>query len=135
MYSLLNPFPIQFLAMFAYFLLRVCVGLVLLYLGKKHWRARRELGLVFTLSWWPYGKLSAVLLAVFELILGGLFIVGAYTQYAALGLLLMSVKMLVLRNQFTHHTLPSPALYFLLVGISLSLFITGAGALAVDLPI
>lgn len=132
---MLNPFPIQFLALFAYFLLRLCVGSVLIYLGLKHFSYREELRHVLTLSWFPFGRFTAYTFACAEILIGAFLIAGAYTQYAVLLLMLMSTKMLVMRSWFDHHSIPSKLFYFLLFGASLSLFITGAGVLAFDLPI
>ena len=132
---MLNPFPIQFLALAAYLLLRLFVGGILLYLGFTHYRHRKKLKKVFVLSWFPYGTFTIYTFAIGELLVGTLFILGAYTQYAALATILMSAKMLVMRNWFDHPSIPSKLFYFLLLGASLSLFITGAGAFAFDLPI
>jgi uncharacterized membrane protein YphA (DoxX/SURF4 family) len=132
---MLNLFPIQFLAMFAYLFLRVIVGIIMLHLGYSHLRYRHELKNVLTLSWWPWGVFTTTIFFSFEIIIGIMFIFGAYTQIAALLTLMMSLKFLVLKNYFQHHSIPSKIFYLLLFGASLSLFITGAGALAVDLPI
>jgi len=132
---MLNPFPIQFLAMFAYFLLRITIGFALLYLGVKHYKARDELKNILVLSWFPYGAFAALTFAVGEIMIGGFLIAGAYTQYAALALMVMSIKMLFMRNWFNHPSIPQKIFYFLLLGASFSLFITGAGVFAFDLPI
>lgn len=132
---MLNPFPIQFLALFGYFIIRVVTGFCFVYLAKKHWRVRHELYDVLKLPWFPFGKLTAVLFIVFELLIGLMFILGWYTQIAALLTLTMSLKMLVLRNRFVTPHLPDRLTYFLIFGISCLLFITGAGIFAFDLPI
>lgn len=132
---MLNPFPIQFLALFAYFLLRVFVGGILFYLGLKHFKLRHELRHAMQLPWFPYGYFVATTFAASELIIGTFLIAGAHTQYATLAIMIMSLKMLVMRNWFEHPSLPPKIFYVLLLGTSLSLFITGAGAFAFDLPI
>lgn len=132
---MLNPIPIQFLALFAYFILRVFVGAILIYLGLKHWRYATELKEVLTLKWWPFGGLSTGILICFELLLGFLFIVGMLTQIAAFFTFFMCIEFLILRKYFDHHSIPPKIFYLLLLAASLSLFITGAGVLAVDLPI
>lgn len=132
---MLNPFPIQFLALFAYFLLRLFIGSTLIYLAITHFKYRNELKDVLVVSWFPYGRFTTNAFVIGELLLGSLFIAGAFTQFAALASILMSSKMLIMRNWFEHHTLPPKMVYLLLFGISLSLFITGAGAFAFDLPI
>lgn len=124
---MLNPFPIQFLSLFAYFVLRIFVSIFLLTTISRQ------------LQSWPKPTntkwLTCYALAGFELLLAILFLTGAYTQYAALGLLALSIGTIIL-NQRGHFvvTIPTSAA-FLLIGISCTLFITGAGAFAFDLPI
>jgi uncharacterized membrane protein YphA (DoxX/SURF4 family) len=132
---MLNPFPVQFLALFAYFILRLFVGGVLLYLGIRHLKYKVELRDIFRFSWFPFGTFSVVTFAVGELVLAVLILVGAYTQIAALLVGAMSLKMVFLRNYFHHHTIPPKIFYVLLLGVAVTLFITGAGVLAFDLPI
>ncbi len=131
---MLSIFPIHFLSLFAYFILRGCIGLILLYLGFKHFQFRNELKHVLQLSWWPFGTFTTITFAFFEILLGGFILLGAYTQLATLFVAIMCLKMLVMRNWFDHHSIPSKLFYFLLLGASLSLTITGAGAFAFDLP-
>ncbi len=132
---MLNPFPIQFLALFAYFILRVIIGTVLMYLGLLHASSIGTLKETFTRSWWPYGRFSAVVLALTECITGAMLVLGYATQIAAIVVFLMSLKLIILGSWFTHETIPPRIFYVLLLGISLSLFITGAGAFAFDLPL
>lgn len=132
---MLNPFPIQWLALFAYLILRFFVGSILIYLGLSHYRNRQELKNVLVLSWWSFGLFSTWILIASEIILGVLLVAGAYTQYAALIVILMSIKLLILRHKFDHPTVPQKLFYVLLLGASLSLLITSAGAFAFDLPI
>lgn len=132
---MLNPIPIQFLALFAYFILRVFVGAILFYLGITHIRYFSELKHTLRLSWWSFGTLSTIGLILTELALGLLITAGAYTQYATLILAALSIKMLIVRNWIAHHSIPPKIFWFLLLGASLTLFITGAGVPAVDLPL
>lgn len=132
---MLSIFPIHFLSLFAYFILRVIVGLILLYLGLRHAQYYQELKQVLRLSWWPFGSFTAGIFALGEIILGGLILVGAWTQLATLLTAIMCLKMLIMRNWFQHPTIPSRLFYFLLLGSTLSLTITGAGVFAFDLPL
>ena len=132
---MLNIFPIQYLALFAYFILRVAVSLVLIMLGLRHWHYRHELKKVFTCTWFPMSGYAAYLWPVAELAVAGFLLVGAYTQIAALLLMLMSLKLMLIRPWFPHPTIPSRLFYLLLFAIAISLFITGAGAFAFDLPL
>ncbi|MEM9337074.1 MAG: DoxX family membrane protein [Patescibacteria group bacterium] len=130
---MLNPFPIQFLALIAYFLLRVFLGIALLYLGVRHLKYRREI--ISHVSWLPTGSWIGIVLGVFEIGVAIFILLGYYTQYAVLLLGLHAIEMLLVRHWFTHHSLPPRLFYWLVLGICLSLFITGAGAPAIDLPI
>ena len=132
---MLNPFPIQFLALVAYLILRVFVAGVLIFLSLQHFKYRDELKHILTLSWWPYGTFSSWSFIIGELLIGIFILVGAHTQYAMLLVMAMSLKLIIMRPYFDHHSLPSRMVYVLLFGASLSLFITGAGALAFDLPL
>lgn len=133
MYSLLNPFPIQFLALFAYLILRLFVGGLLIWFGHKHFSARSELKGALRVRWWPFSGTTVLVLVGSELILGAMFVLGAYTQVAALLTIGLCLKMLFFR--FRHPAIPPRSFYVLLLAAALSLFITGAGALAIDLPI
>jgi hypothetical protein len=50
-------------------------------------------------------------------------------------LIAMCLKMFVMRNWFDHPSIPTKLFYVLLFAASVSLFITGAGVFAFDLPI
>jgi len=132
---MLNPFPIQFLAMVAYALLRVTIGIVLMHLGLEHIRNRQTLKEVFSFSWFPYGLFFAWYVGVFEIIVATMFILGFLTQIAALLTILLSLKFIIMHKRFSSPSIPGKIVYLLLLGISLSLFITGAGIFAFDLPI
>ncbi len=132
---MLNPFPIQFLALLGYFILRVITGFIFLVLGYRHFKQRVTLYPILKVKLFPFGKLVTASLIITELIVGILFILGLYTQIAALVVIVMSVKMILLRKYFSHPALPSRLTYLLLFGIGFCLFITGAGAFAFDLPI
>lgn len=113
--------------MLAYTVLRVIVGIVLIYLGFRHTSHRDAVGA------------TSVLLLVFgimELIIGLMFLVGWYTQYASLlTVTLIVASTLMKRNATLHTAFPQTLFYVLLFGSALSLFVTGAGAFAFDLPL
>lgn len=134
---MLNIFPIQFLAPFAYFILRMCVGIILIHLSHKHITHRTILihDKLFATPLFPFNTVSVWILCVFEFVVGILFIFGLFTQIAALLTSIYAMKALVLRKHFTHPLMPPLLFFVLLFAISLSLFITGAGAFAIDLPI
>ncbi len=75
------------------------------------------------------------IIAGLEIVIGVLFILGAFTQYAALiSMTIAGTAVLWQRKLIT--LFPAGRLFYILLwGASLSLFVTGAGALAFDLPI
>jgi uncharacterized membrane protein YphA (DoxX/SURF4 family) len=135
----INPFPTMFLALIAHAVLRVVFGLTLFWMGYKHLTQHRmPLARAVTLC---APRLSgaagwlALYFAAVELIAGAMFIMGAYTQIAALITVAYALKMLFFRKRFTPPLVPSPSFYVLAIGVSLSLFITGAGIFALDIPL
>lgn len=114
--QMLSVFPIQFLVLLAHFLLRLFVGSVVLYLAIFHIRR------------------TFLFLASIELMIAGSILLGACTQLGALGLLLLSGYMLISYTKWDQEVVAGRMSYVLLIGCGLSLFITGAGAFAFDLP-
>jgi hypothetical protein len=116
---MLNLFPIQFLAPLTYFLLRITLGFLCIRIGFMMMRAenaskkRRFLGTLFTGA-------------------GSLLFLGLYTQGAALLTLLLS-GVGVFRSG-TVHELTRTSLVLMCV-IAVTLFVTGSGPFAFDLPI
>lgn len=132
---MLNPFPIQFLALLAYFLLRVFVGVILVYFGWTHLQNRE---LIIKKGGFPFFKhtlLAGMIFATSELLIGTMFILGYYTQIAALLTAILSLKLIIFHSKFSPKLIQGKIFYVLLFACSLSLFITGAGAFAFDLPI
>ena len=124
---MLNPFPIQFLALLAYFILRVFVGSLLLFHANK---------LIVTTfkSALPNKKLLCSL-GLFEFCIAVAVILGYYTQYAMIGLFFFSFYILLFLPTRYRTYFPDKSYWTLMIGISLTLFITGAGVFAFDLPI
>lgn len=123
---MLNPFPIQFLALFAYFLLRLFIGGILAYLGIRHFKNSDRLGI---------GRKWGNILAGTESTIAIFILLGAHTQYAALALMALCILMVFYHKKFEPEFVPQRLFYILLCGTAFTLFITGAGALAFDLPI
>ena len=88
---MLNLFPIQFLALLAYFILRVMTGLAVLWLAKRHFQFRHELSTVLVLPFFPFGKVTTIVLIITEMVAGALLVLGAFTQIGALLLILLSL--------------------------------------------
>lgn len=131
---MLNIFPIQFLAPLAYTLLRVAVGVLLIRIGIiriKH-RTPNSLIVATKVSFPP----SILLIVGFlEIIAGAFLFVGLYTQIAALITLFFSFLHVLFPKRLSGTGIPPRIFFVLLFFVSLSLFITGAGAFAFDLPI
>lgn len=132
---MLNLFPIQWLAMLAYLILRLGIGSVFLYIAHGHIKNLASIGAKIDLPIIKNSRIIFTLLIICELIIGGLYIIGLATQAAALLTIALCLKMLFWYTRFPTGSLPSRLSYVLMVFISLSLFITGAGAAAFDLPI
>jgi hypothetical protein len=136
---ILNPFP-QLLTFgygsyfFAPFILRVAVAVVLGYLAYKHFKNREKLAdmrfpIVGSGMWIVW--LAFVVEGLTAL---GLF-VGSHTQYAAILGGLIALKQLVWGRKYPHFFMLSTGTAALVLVICLSLLLTGAGALAFDLPL
>lgn len=132
---MLSIFPIHFLSLFAFFILRITVGAILIYLGVLHAWHFRSLRNVMTFRWWPFGTVSVLLLILTELIAGIFILVGAYTQLATLIVALLCFEFLIIKTWWQHESLPPRMVYILLGAACLSLTITGAGVFAFDLPL
>src|SRR3989344_634554 len=133
---MLNIFPTMFLSLFANALLRLILGGIFIYLGYRHlFRDRAALQVVVRTHWPRIAPYIVRYLGLIEIAIGGMFFVGAWTQVAAVAAIVLSVKMLVLKKHFAHPSIPRPIFYVLVLGVCASLFITGAGVFAFDLPL
>lgn len=127
---MLNVVPIQFLAMFAYLFLRITVGITLLLFGTQ--LAQLALSMSTLTSRRAY---LLILIAILSLVSSGLLILGLFTQIGALFVIGLAFTQLVAPNHTIKGLIPSSLVWFLLLGAGVSLFITGAGVFAFDLPI
>lgn len=132
---MLNPIPIQYLALLAYFVLRFGAGIILIHLALRCYNNRHNMAACVHDTFQSIAYPSVVLLIVGKLSIGLLFLLGFYTQYAAIALILMSFDLIFTRRIFASNDLPPRIFYVLLLFVGISLLITGAGAFAVDLPI
>lgn len=132
---MLNLVPIQFLALFGYAILRIVVGWVWCQFAIRHYRERAGIIPTLQVPFFPWPQLALMLIVMVELLIGVLFLLGLFTQIAAALAAIWCIKLLVLRNTFTHESFPDRIMTILLLAISVTLFITGAGVLAFDLPI
>jgi uncharacterized membrane protein YphA (DoxX/SURF4 family) len=131
---MLNLVPIQFLAPLAYLTLRLFIGIIWLLLAKRHFLWRKEIKASLAKYWFP-SQLAIALIILTELAAGILFLAGFLTQIAAILSIIWCLKLIILRPVFSHPSFGDQITVYLLLGISISLFITGAGSLAFDLPI
>lgn len=115
--SMLSLFPLHYLSLLAYFLLRVVIGIICIHLGSK----------LVTRAGAKH-KAIGVLLTV----AGVQFVLGFYTQIASI--IVASISFL---GGIVPGTIPQVTRSFLLLlwAVSVTLFITGAGIFAFDLPI
>ncbi len=134
---MLNPFPIQFLAMLAYALLRLCVGFLFFRAGLRHIKNRQQLTepLAHTFPFFPFGRTALWMTVITELMVGSMFFLGLYTQIAAIISMAFCLKFAIWNRRLPSEFFEGRSFYTLLFFASLSLFITGAGAFAFDLPI
>ena len=133
---MLNPFPVMYLSLLAHAFLRIVLGSVLLYLGARHlFRYRPELRALIGKRLPRLAPIAAWSLGISEIVIGSLFFLGLYTQIAAIASVILSIKLLFFRGLVEHHSIPPPLFYILVFAISISLFITGAGLPAFDLPL
>ncbi len=132
---MLNPFPIQFLALFAYTLVRMFLGIVLLNLGITHVRKRKEVSQSFRLPLLPKSPFMVTFFGLCEILLGTLYILGFSTQYAALGTIFISILVLFVYRRIASPHIPQKLSWGFILICACSLFITGAGIFAYDLPL
>lgn len=132
---MLNPFP-ELLAygFFAPTLLRVAAGLVFLYVASQHYARREAFGeinfpLVGHKTWTVWFAI------VVEVVVGAMLVAGYYTQIAALVGVIAAAKYFFFRRYGPSFAPLSSIASVLLLVICLSLLLSGAGALAFDLPL
>lgn len=132
---MLNLLSIQFLAPLAYTLLRVCLGLILIRFGTYHLKHRSPSSTIVVGS--PIAPHTWILLSfgVLEVVGGVSMLLGFYTQVGALIGITLSGIQVIKPSMFTYPTALPRTFFVLMFCVSVSLFITGAGIFAFDLPI
>jgi uncharacterized membrane protein YphA (DoxX/SURF4 family) len=118
---MLNIFPILFLAPLGIFILRVTVGFLLVKIGFTTFRTREH-------------RISFTMFGILECIIGILYILGLGTQIAALATCLVLIPFLIYARTYSGHEV-SKMFLILLMSSALTLFTTGAGIFAFDIPI
>jgi len=134
---MLNPFPdLLVYSLLAPLILRVIVGYIFIDLGMLAFKTERERWFISlkTLNI-PSPTLAVKILGIIEIVGGIMLIVGFYTQVAALVLGLLTLAEAQVEYRDPAILKRSFVFYVMLLGILLSLLLSGAGAFAIDLPL
>lgn len=134
---MLNPFPeLLTFGFLAPLVLRVVVGLVFINTGYLKLTKEKQRWAVFfnAIRLKPAKKLVTVLGAL-EIAAGALLLVGLFTQYVCLALLVLTAKEWLVDYKEDVLVTRDIVFYTLIGAILISLLLTGAGFLAFDLPL
>ena len=134
---MLNPFPdLLTYGLLAPFILRVVAGFIFVNLGALVFKNEKERWLSsLTILKIPNPRIALKILGAIEIAGGVMLVLGLYTQIAALVL-----GLLTFAEAYTEYKDPlilkrNYVFYILLLSITLSLLLSGAGAFAIDLPL
>jgi uncharacterized membrane protein YphA (DoxX/SURF4 family) len=132
---MLNQFP-QLLAysFFAPLIIRVGVGCALLYMAYTHAKHREAIAQIDFPLVGKSRSIVAISCAFFVLV-GGMFIFGWHTQIAAVLAIVVCIKSLIVARRYPELVPYQRATLLLLIVMSVSLLLSGAGARAFDLPL
>lgn len=135
--KLLSIFPdLLTYGLIAPFILRVSLGLVLVYFSYlKFGKDRMEKIVFFDSLGMKPGVFYVNTIGGIELIGGILLVVGAYTQIAALGAALIMLVATFIKWRHPESLRNDIEFYILLFIVALSLVFLGAGFFAIDLPL
>lgn len=134
---MLNPFPdLLTYSFLAPFLLRVVIGIIFLDLGILKFKGERSRWIASfeALSLRP-GAIFTSIYGIIEIIGGLLLIIGLWTQIAALIFVIFSGFELFIEWKESRILKRNIVFYTLILTISVSLLLTGAGAFAFDIPL
>ena len=133
---MLTPLPALLdYAILAPTLLRIAAAFLFSYLGVHHFRNRSEVASEMSINTPAIAAVAASFYVIFEMLVAvGLFF-GIYTQVAALVGAAIAIKTSLIRRSLQHIAPLARSTYVLLGAICLALLLTGAGALAFDLPL
>lgn len=135
---MLNPLPdLLYLAILAPFILRVAVGLFFLERGYVNLmrEKREEMASELRVSWGSLGTFFIWYLGIFQVLVGLSLVLGYLTQIGAIIGFLIMMKLYLLRNKYPVIAPYAGVLYLIVAAVCLSLIITGAGGIAIDLPL
>jgi hypothetical protein len=121
---------------FAPTLLRVAAAAVFLFVAYEQYQRREQMAKIpFPIVGTSLGMNAVWLALVAEIIIAGMLIAGYYTQFAAIAGMAAAVKYLYFGRQWPTFAPLSRGTVVLLFIILFTLLISGAGALAYDLPL
>jgi uncharacterized membrane protein YphA (DoxX/SURF4 family) len=134
---MLNPFPdLLAFSFFAPLLLRLALGVVFFDFGRHTLtKGRAQHGALFEALGLRECTRYVTALGTLEIVIAIMFIAGLYTQIAAFIALILSLAAYYLKGKHGAHIEHRRHLFFLTAVIALSLLLTGAGAIALDLPL
>jgi len=134
---MLNPFPeLLVYSLLAPLILRVVAGLLFIDLGVLLFKNEKERWALSLSSLnIPNPKATIKILGVVEILGGAMFILGLYTQIAALILALFTFAEVYIEYKSPAILKRNLIFYIMLFAIVLSLLLSGAGAFAIDLPL
>lgn len=117
-------------------LLRLVLGLILLNLGFLKLSGERKGWIMFLRSVRiPRPKEICTTLGVIEIVSAILLLIGLYTQAAALIIIFLSFVQFFIESKEESLLRRDIVFYLLLLTLSISLFVTGPGPYAFDLPL
>ncbi|NLE07248.1 MAG: DoxX family protein [Parcubacteria group bacterium] len=134
---MLNPFPdLLTYSLLAPFILRIVAGFIFINLGflafkheKDHWLSS------FSALKIPKPEIALKILGGIEIVGGVMFLLGFYTQIAALVLALLTFAETYIEYKEPDLLKRNLVFYVMLLAIVVSLLFSGAGAFALDLPL
>lgn len=134
---MINPFPeLLSLSLLAPTLLRLALSVYIINLGiSKIKKDNSALGSFFESLGFKPSNLYIKSLAYIELIVGIMLFVGFLTQIAALVVAIIMFVSLIVAIRHPETKLKGISTYALLFIIAISLVLTGAGLIAIDLPL
>lgn len=131
-----NPFPeLFFLQPVAPLIIRVVIGIFLIYIGYLTAFVRREdLQKKFHIEKYPLPNFIPWKLGIAEILVGIFLVIGLYTQIVAIVAAYIFLNLAVLDNPKTGIIGYPKGTYLLSALIVLTLVLSGAGSMAFDLP-
>lgn len=134
---MLNPFPeLLVFGFFAPTLLRLAAAGVFLYVVSAQWERREAMAKIpFPIIGTSWGMGVVWVAVIIELIIAGMLLAGYYTQIAALLGMVAATKYFYFEKWWPTFAPLSRVTSVLLFVILISLLLSGAGALAYDLPL